>query len=117
MLDAFSDSSVLMMVGIFPVGESGLSPNLRVGAGRKITASSAGSRVGELSHLDAGVRLVRKEIEGFFPEEEVFSLEDNLYPRLIAVDKLAAWPVEERFYDIGTPERVKIFENYLMSQP
>jgi NDP-sugar pyrophosphorylase family protein len=113
MLDVFRASSALMMVGIFPVGGTGLSPNLRVEGGRNITGSSAVSLSGELSHVDAGVRLARREIAGYFPAEEVFSLEDDLYPRLIGADELVAWPVEERFYDIGTPERLEIFENYL----
>ena len=102
-----------MMVGVFPVGGSGAIPNLGVDDKGWITASSTGLEGEEPAHVDAGVRLVRKEIAGFFPAEEVFSLEDDLYPRLIAVRKLKAWPVEQRFYDIGTPERVMIFEEYL----
>ncbi len=59
------------------------------------------------------MRLVRKEIVSLFPMEEVFSLEDDLYPQLIKTGKIIAWPVEERYFDIGTPERIKAFERYL----
>ena len=79
----------------------------------KIIALATGTREEELTHADAGVRLVRKEFAEYFPQKEVFSLEDDLYPRLNDSGKLLSWPVKERYYDIGTPERVRIFEGYL----
>ena len=113
MMTGFKTSSALMMVGVFPVGGSGATPNLGIDDKEWIAASLTWLEGEELTHVDAGVRLVRKEIADFFPSEEVFSLEDDLYPRLIAARKLNAWPVEQRFYDIGTPERIKVFEEYL----
>jgi mannose-1-phosphate guanylyltransferase len=113
MLEGFKTSSALMMIGVFPVEGTGATPNLGVDDKGWITASSTGLKDEGLTHVDAGVRLVRKKIADYFPAEEVFSLEDDLYPRLIEAGKLIAWPIEQRFYDIGTPERVIVFERFL----
>ncbi|MFH1038178.1 MAG: sugar phosphate nucleotidyltransferase [PVC group bacterium] len=109
---AFEKTKALMMVSVFPGEAPGLPPNLRVEGGR-ITACAADSPAASLTHADAGVRMARKAIADYFPPEDVFSLEEDLYPRLIEAGELGAWPVERKFYDIGTPERVRIFEQYL----
>ena len=111
MLDNFENSPALMVVAVFRAEKGDSRVNLRVKRGGKVTGL-----VGEdLSYIDAGVRLVRKEIASLFPLEEVFSLEDDLYPQLIETGKINAWPIEEQYYDIGTPERIKVFEEYLGS--
>jgi len=109
MLDSFLNSPALMMVAVFRAEKGDSRANLRVERGGEITEL----RGEDLSYIDAGVRLVRKEIASLFPLEEVFSLEDDLYPQLIKTGKIIAWPVEERYFDIGTPERIKAFERYL----
>ena len=111
MLDSFRNSPALMMVAVFRAEKGDSRANLRVERGGEITGLGGE----ELSYIDAGVRLVRKEIASLFPLEEVFSLEDDLYPQLIETGKINAWPIEEQYYDIGTPERIKVFEEYLGS--
>ena len=65
-----------------------------------VRAGGALARRGEFTHLDAGVRAVRRSIAAFLPPEDVFSLEEDLYPRLIAAGELD--PAEDllppRFY-------------------
>lgn len=60
------------------------------------------------THVDAGVYAVRKRVL-LRTEREKFQLEE-LWPDVIGESKLVAFPVDERFYDIGTPERIKEFE-------
>lgn len=117
MLDGFGDSPALLLIGAFPVGGSAIKPNLLLDQNGIITAVSTKSGGDGLSHGDAGVRLVRKEFAKYFPPEEVFSLEDDIYPRLLEAGKLAAFPVKDKFYDIGTPERVNVFREYLRTYP
>jgi len=109
MLESFKNSPAEMMLAVFNAEKGDSRANLRVERGGEITGIGGE----DLSYIDAGVRLARKEIAGYFPRDEVFSLEDDLYPRLIENGKMIAWPVEEQYFDIGTPERIKIFENYL----
>ena len=41
------------------------------------------------------------------------SLEKDLYPDLVARRELLAYVTRQRFYDIGTPERLALFEQVL----
>jgi mannose-1-phosphate guanylyltransferase len=63
--------------------------------------------------VDAGVSLFRSEILEFLPSTDPFSLEAELYPRLIETRQLRAWWTENRFYDIGTPDRLDTFRSVL----
>ncbi len=45
------------------------------------------------------------------PEEKFYSLED-LLPHLIEMQELLAFEVEERFYEIGSLQGLKDFEEY-----
>lgn len=112
MKDGFKRSTALALLSVFPVEGTEITPNLRVEGG-EITGCSMTIQEKALTHADAGVRLFRKEAANYFPPDEAFSLERVLYPRLIEADKILAWLVRRRFYDIGTPERVKEFEEYL----
>lgn len=59
--------------------------------------------VGE--YVNAGVYCFRKDVFGSMPEHEKFSLEYELFPRLVNAG-MSSFIVENHFYDIGTPERL-----------
>ncbi len=65
----------------------------------------------ELTHVEAGVLAFRRAVIDEIPPGKV-SLEQEIFPRLIARGSLAAFPTRERFYDIGTPERLARIEEY-----
>ena len=44
------------------------------------------------------------------------SLEQEILPNYIDRQECAGFVTQERFYDIGTPERLEHFETYLMKQ-
>lgn len=62
-------------------------------------------------HVDAGVYLATREMVQNGPKGK-FDL-SMYWPGLIAGRQLGCYPVRERFYDIGTPERLKEFEAHL----
>jgi NDP-sugar pyrophosphorylase family protein len=62
-----------------------------------------------LSFVEAGVLAFRRSIIDWLPEG-IVSLEKEIFPRLIAARKLAALVTAERFYDIGTPDRLVAIE-------
>lgn len=66
----------------------------------------------ELTHVEAGVLALRREVVSLVPEG-VASLEMEVFPKLAARGQLAAFVTRQRFYDIGTPERLAAFEEYL----
>lgn len=65
-----------------------------------------------LSHVEAGVTALRKGALAGLPEG-AFSLEQTLFPRLIADGALGAYETLERFYDIGTPGRLETIRRRL----
>jgi len=59
--------------------------------------------------VDAGVLVFRKDILNLFPAKEKFSLEEEVYPALIQKREFITYPTSQKFYDIGTFERLKFF--------
>lgn len=68
---------------------------------------------GSLKYVDAGVSVFRREVIDAIPGQRCVSLEDGLYAPLIKQGQLAGYVTGQRFYDIGTPEQLKTFEEYL----
>lgn len=57
-----------------------------------------------LTHVDAGVIALRKSILHRIPPGVVYSLEEMVFPQLIAEGQMCAWQTREPFYDMGSPE-------------
>lgn len=62
-------------------------------------------------HVDSGVYLISRTVIEQGPTGR-FDLE-AYWPKLIATRSLGVFPIAQRFYDIGTPERLKFFEDHL----
>ena len=63
--------------------------------------------------MDAGLALLSKNVLKLIEPGKAVSLEEDIYKVLIAEKQLAGYATAERFYDIGTPERLKKFEEVL----
>jgi len=50
------------------------------------------------------------------PSEGQVSLEQDILPSIIDRHECAGFVTQDRFYDIGTPERLEHFETYLKRQ-
>jgi NDP-sugar pyrophosphorylase family protein len=72
----------------------------------------AGAAAG-LTHVEAGVAALTRRLLQRIPAGRVVSLEQEFFPRLIAEHQLAAFATPQRFYDIGTPSRLKKIEAVL----
>jgi NDP-sugar pyrophosphorylase family protein len=64
-------------------------------------------------YVDAGLLILRRETLDIIGDQQPISLEEGLYPSLIQQKELAAYICEQKFFDIGTPERLKIFIDFL----
>ncbi len=64
-----------------------------------------------LSYVDAGVLGFRRSALAGPSESGVSSLETETFPKLISRRLLLGYPTGQRFYDIGTLERLKTIEN------
>ncbi|MBU1863848.1 MAG: NTP transferase domain-containing protein [Candidatus Omnitrophica bacterium] len=66
-----------------------------------------------MTHVDAGVIVLKKEILRLIPEKKMVSLEEEIYPQLIRQQQLAAYITHERFYDMGTMKGLTIVTEIL----
>ncbi len=82
--------------------------NLKVVDGWITRYQKAGGTENGLEVIDSGIYLLKKSVISKITQEK-FQLED-LWPDLIKRKKLFSVAVSERFYDIGTPERLTEFE-------
>lgn len=62
----------------------------------------------EYKYVDAGVYVFKKEVLGFIESRKFVSLEGDVYPRLIRSKELKAYITSQRYYDLGTPERLEL---------
>jgi mannose-1-phosphate guanylyltransferase len=69
-----------------------------------------------LSFVEAGVLAFRRSVVDLMPPEGIVSLEKEIFPRLIAEKRLAALITTQRFYDIGTPDRLAVIETLFSAE-
>jgi N-acetyl-alpha-D-muramate 1-phosphate uridylyltransferase len=65
----------------------------------------------DMVYIDYGTSIFRKEALQFVPENNFNSLED-LFNHLIKMRQLLAFEVNDRFYEIGSPQGLKDFEEF-----
>jgi len=80
--------------------------------GNLVKKYSKQERTEDMTYIDYGANIFRKEALRMIPENQFYSLED-LFPRLIEMDELLAFEVKERFYEIGSPQGLKEFTEYV----
>lgn len=66
-----------------------------------------------LGYVEAGVLAFRRAVADLIAPEGPVSLEKEIFPRLIAARQMAAYVTTTRFYDIGTPDRLRVIEDLL----
>lgn len=69
---------------------------------------------GKLIHIDAGLSILRKEVLNQISSDKPSPLEE-LYQKIIAKRGMLAYEVNQRFYEIGSPQGLKEFENLIKS--
>ena len=77
--------------------------------GDLVTRYSKAEKADDLVYIDYGVNLFRKRVLDMIPPFGSQALE-GLFPQLIARRELLAYRVEERFYEIGSPQGLREFE-------
>jgi NDP-sugar pyrophosphorylase family protein len=89
-----------------------LPNNLGVDAEGVVTAYRKRDPEG-LSHIDAGVIVLKKGILAGCATGQKCSLEEEIYPNLIARGEMRAWVTREPFYDMGSPQGLAALEEKL----
>jgi len=66
----------------------------------------------DMVYIDYGANIFSKEALNLIPESQFYPM-DELFPRLIEMEELLAYEVKERFYEVGSPQGLKDFEQYI----
>ena len=109
-----TQSAAVMAVYRDPSGETNVRPNVALdadGAVARYDKRAAGAP--GFDYVEAGVLALRRSVLALIPPEGAVSLEEQIFPILIERRQLWAFPTAQRFYDIGTPERLRAIEAYL----
>jgi NDP-sugar pyrophosphorylase family protein len=91
------------------MGDSHVLNNIAVDAADCVTRYEKGSAATDLRYVDAGAVCLSREVFADVPAETVVSLEEHLFPKLIAARQMGGFQTKQRFYDIGTPLRLEEF--------
>jgi NDP-sugar pyrophosphorylase family protein len=83
--------------------------------GNMVVMYSKTEKTKDMVHIDYGASIFKKEALELVPENHAYSLED-LFIRLIDKEQLLAFEVNDRFYEIGSPQGLKDFEAFLKEQ-
>lgn len=97
-----------------PAGETDVPGNVAVDAHGVVTRyDKSDTNDPELRYVEAGVLALRRSVLDLAPASGVVSLEREIFPQLIARRALVGLTTTQRFYDIGTPERLRAIEELL----
>jgi NDP-sugar pyrophosphorylase family protein len=69
----------------------------------------------DLRYVDAGVRALRRAAVAELPSGRPLSLEKEVYPLLLSRRQMRGFVTAQRFYDIGTPDRLRQLETHLQA--
>jgi NDP-sugar pyrophosphorylase family protein len=79
--------------------------------GNMVKLYSKTEKPDDMIYIDYGLNILSQDCLELVPENRFYSLED-LFTRLIEKEELLAFEVTERFYEIGSPQGLKEFENF-----
>lgn len=86
-------------------------PNLAVSSDMEVIDSDP--QCAHLTHINAGAVIFSNRILDIIPESQAFSLENELFPKLIARRTLRAYETNTRYYDMGTHDGLQSLEGFL----
>jgi NDP-sugar pyrophosphorylase family protein len=94
-----------------------IAPNDSATDGHGVVIAYSKRSCDGMEYVNAGLAVAKKSIFAALPEDVPASLEEDVFPELISRRKIAALVTDTRYYDIGTPDRVRAFEEYLDDHP
>jgi len=102
-----------LMVVVADKEDTGVRANVEVGDESLVIRYDKANPDPGLGYVEAGVLVLSRGTLDILEKGRSASLEEGLYPVLIRQRELAAYIATQRFYDIGTPQQLRTFEEYL----
>jgi N-acetyl-alpha-D-muramate 1-phosphate uridylyltransferase len=100
--DAFRASEAMAMIVAYENSDAWVPSNLALTADGSVAVYRKRDPRG-LTHVDAGVIALRREVLAEIPASSKCSLEEDIFPKLIERGQMKAWVTKEPFYDMGSP--------------
>ena len=111
MMNYFESQNKLALMTVYKNCDSYDRSNTAV-EGKLVSKYSKKEKSGDMVYIDYGANIFRKEALNMVPENQFYPL-DDLFQRLIEMKELLAFEVKDRFYEIGSPQGIKEFEEYI----
>jgi NDP-sugar pyrophosphorylase family protein len=113
------DSAALGVILVYrdASGNTAVRPNVALDRGGLVSRYDKTAAAVGLEYVEAGVSCFRRDVLDLLPDSTPdggpISFEQCVFPRLIERCELVGLPTLQRFYDIGTPDRLRVIEDYL----
>ena len=107
----FSSHDKLAMMSVYKNYDKYDRSNTEI-KGNLVTRYSKNVRTSSTIYIDYGVNIFRKDVLKLIPRDHFYSLED-LFIRLIERQQLLAYKVKDRFFEIGSFQGLREFEQYV----
>jgi len=114
MISAYFERGKKALTAIYTNRENtGVKSNLAISGENVVTKYDKIAADPELKYVEAGALIIQREVLSLISHKYPISIEKSLYPALIDRGELGVYVTNQRFYDIGTPEQLGIFEEFL----
>jgi NDP-sugar pyrophosphorylase family protein len=109
-----SDATTVVVMYDNAAGDTTVRNNISIDSrDMRVTSYEKNSSRADLLYVDAGVLAMRRSVIAYLPQTGSASLEEEVFPKLISNGKLLGHVTTSRFYDIGTPDRLRAFEAFI----
>jgi len=112
-----NDNDILGVLSIFTNQAKIINNNITVDPQNYILKYDKVTETQDMNGVDAGIAIFNKKVIDHIPDPvegtQKVSFENTVWPKLIATHQLMGYMTDTRFYDIGTPERLKIISEVI----
>ena len=108
----FEDSGADAMIVAYSNPQRAFKNNLSLN-GKSTVAAYLKNGDERFTHVDAGATYFRRSVLQLVPADTKCSLEQEVFPQLIAQHRMMAWPTSTAFIDMGSPAGLAALEEQL----
>ncbi len=112
LIELFHRYDIIGTVTVFNDPKGIIANNIAVGESNLVIDYSKKDSVG-MTHVDAGVVVLKKGVLDIIAEVQVCSLEKEVFHKLIRMKQLSAFVTNQRFYDMGSLEGLRLLKEVL----
>jgi NDP-sugar pyrophosphorylase family protein len=97
------------------IAHTGVKNNVAIDGNGLVSCYKKGVDAPDLQYVEDGVLCLNRVVIAPIPEGAVVSLEQEIFPILIARRQFGGAVTSQRFFDIGTPARLEEFSHSICS--